>query len=56
MIHGPEWYAHQPLTNSEKPVADIRNEVTDAGEKYIDALVNEQIEMDDFFESKFSYY
>lgn len=56
MIHGPEWYAHQPLTNSEKPVADIRNEVTDAGKKYIDSLVNEQIEMDDFFESKFSYY
>lgn len=37
------------LTNSERPVAD-------AGEKYINAIVNEQREMDDFFESNFSYY
>ena len=56
MSHGPEWYAHQPLTNSERPVADVRNEVADAGEKYINTIVNEQREMDDFFESNFSYY
>lgn len=47
--HGPEWFPYQPLTNSERPVMEIRQEVVDAGNKYIDAIVNEQKELDPFY-------
>lgn len=47
--HGPEWYAHQPLTNTEKPIADVRQSIIDAGDKYINAMVNAQKELDPFF-------
>ncbi len=47
--HGPEWYAHQPLTNSEKPIADVRQSIIAAGDKYINAIVNAQKELDPFF-------
>lgn len=49
LANGPEYSFHQPVTNSDEPVATVRNEVVNAGEKYIDALVNEQIETDLFF-------
>ncbi|WP_283588994.1 MULTISPECIES: hypothetical protein [Lactobacillaceae] len=48
--HGPEWYAHQPLTaNTERPLMDLRQEVVDAGNKYIDTIINEQKECDPFY-------
>jgi hypothetical protein len=50
--HGPEWYAHQPLTNSEKPIADVRQSIIDAGDNYINTMVNAQKELDPFFDTK----
>lgn len=47
--HGPEWFVHQPLSNSEGPMMNVRKKVIKTGEKYIDAIINEQIEMDPFF-------
>lgn len=47
--HGPEWFQHEPLTNSETPLSDVRKSVINAGEKYIDAILNEQAETDCFF-------
>lgn len=49
MAHGPEWFQHEPLTNSEKPLSDVRKSVINAGEKYIDTILNEQVETDYFF-------
>lgn len=50
IAHGPEWFAHQPLTNSEKPIAEVRQSIIEAGEKYINTIVNAQKETDPFFE------
>lgn len=47
--HSPEWYPHQPLTNSERPLMEVRQEVVNAGNKYIDTIVNEQKELDPFY-------
>lgn len=47
--HGPEWYSHQPLTNNERTLMDVREEVIEAGNNYIDTIVNEQKELDPFF-------
>ncbi|NRN72621.1 hypothetical protein IMAU80627_01164 [Lactobacillus helveticus] len=47
--HGPEWYPHQPLTNSKRPLMEVRQEVIDAGNKYIDTIINEQKELDPFY-------
>ncbi|TGY54979.1 hypothetical protein [Limosilactobacillus reuteri] len=49
IAHGPEWFQHEPLTNSEIPLSDIRKNIINTGEKYIDALLNEQFETDYFF-------
>lgn len=42
IAHGPEWFQHEPLTNSEIPLSDVRKNIINTGEKYIDALLNEQ--------------
>lgn len=47
--HGPEWEMHQPLTISERPLTEVREEVIEAGNKYIDTIVNEQKELDPFY-------
>lgn len=47
--HGPEWFAHQPLSNFERPMMDIRNDVIEAGNKYIDTIIDKQKETDSFF-------
>lgn len=47
--HGPEWFAHKPLSNSERPMMDVRNDVIEAGDKYIDTIIDEQKEIDPFF-------
>lgn len=47
--HGPEWFAHQPLSNSERPMMDVRNDVIEAGDKYIDTIIDERKEIDPFF-------
>ncbi|MBD8088167.1 hypothetical protein HUK49_09660 [Limosilactobacillus sp. c11Ua_112_M] len=49
IAHGPEWFQHEPLTNSEIPLSDVRKNIINTGEKYIDALLNEQFETDYFF-------
>lgn len=49
LIHGPEWYAHQPITNSNKAWSEVRGRVIEAGEAYITALIEEQSEVDPFF-------
>ena len=40
---------HQPLTISERPLTEVREEVIEAGNKYIDTIVNEQKELDPFY-------
>lgn len=47
--HGPEWFAYQLLSNSERPMMDVRNDVIEAGDKYIDTIIDEQKEIDPFF-------
>lgn len=47
--HGSEWFAHQPLSNSERPMMDVRKDVIEAGDKYIDTIIDEQKEIDPFF-------
>ncbi|MGN1272922.1 hypothetical protein [Lactobacillus crispatus] len=47
--HGPEWFPYQPLTINERPLMDVRQEVIDAGNKYIDTIINEQKELDPFY-------
>lgn len=47
--HGPEWFPYQTLTNSERPLMEVRQEVIDAGNKYIDTIINEQKELDPFY-------
>ena len=42
-------YAHQPLTNSEKANCGRRQSIIAAGDKYINAIVNAQKELDPFF-------
>lgn len=49
MMHGPEWFAHQPLTYTEKPWSEVRQKVIDAGENYIKTIIEEQYEIDPFF-------
>lgn len=49
LVNGPEWYAHQPVTNSDRPWSEMREKVIDAGETYIRTLIEEQSEMDPFF-------
>ncbi|MCC4342163.1 hypothetical protein [Limosilactobacillus reuteri] len=49
IAHGPEWFQHEPLTYSEIPLSDVRKNIINTGEKYIDALLNEQFETDYFF-------
>lgn len=33
---------HNPLINSEIPLSDVRKNIINTGEKYIDAVLNEQ--------------
>lgn len=49
LVNGPEWYAHQPVTNTDRPWSEMREKVIDAGETYISTLIEEQSEMDSFF-------
>lgn len=47
--HGPEWYPYQPLSNTGRPLMEVRQDVIDAGNKYIDQIINEQKETDPFY-------
>ena len=49
MANGPEWFEHQPLSHSEIPIAEIRQEIINTGQAYIDAIVNGQAETDPFY-------
>lgn len=49
IAYGPEWFQHEPLTNSKIPLSDVRKNIINTGEKYIDAILNEQFETDSFF-------
>ncbi len=50
MANGPEWFEHQPLSYSEIPITEIRQEVINTGQAYIDAIINGQAETDPFYE------
>lgn len=50
MANGPEWFEHQPLSYSERPITEIRQEIINTGQAYIDAIINSQADTDPFYD------